>query len=226
MNEASTVTQLLRILHNDRPHMTQPKTLDEAILVHYGNERDLTYSTMRRIATQMGLTNPELVHDLYESVAHHTNDWPEDEGFGTSDYNAVFRAYEIHYLSGFKPGETVLETGQCCYKGYSGVTYISENEGPSKGKTCVRWSDGMGTSITHGTRRPIDVGIKLGWFSKKGLATGGSYRYRTPKGEEVEVTCIGEKPSWDDVICVGPITEYVSRCRQATAPQIRKENLR
>lgn len=60
------------------------------------------------------------------------------------------------YLRGLKPGEHVIECGECCMKGRRGVVYMSE----SGGGLCVMWdmSEGkMGTSVTHGTRRISDV---------------------------------------------------------------------
>lgn len=63
------------------------------------------------------------------------------------------------YLKNLKPGERVVETGQSCMTGKEGEIYISENEGTTKGSTCVRWdalpgeTGRMGTSVTWGTRR-------------------------------------------------------------------------
>lgn len=63
----------------------------------------------------------------------------------------------VAYLRSLKPGERVIETGQCGYYGMLGVVYVSENEG-TKGSICVRWDNKMGTSATWGTRRLEDKG--------------------------------------------------------------------
>lgn len=153
--KAKTLPQLLRILHNERPQMIAA-TLDDAILQFCGNESDLTYTTMRRIAARMSLVNPALVHDLYETVIHYTGDWPEEDGFGSSDFDTILRTYEIRYLRSLQPGEKVVETARICTQGKTGEVYIGTGE-QSKGSTCVKWSDGMGTAATHGTRRIQDT---------------------------------------------------------------------
>jgi hypothetical protein len=49
--------------------------------------RDLTADIMRRVARQadITLTSEADAFKLYECVAWLTEDWPEDEGFGSSD---------------------------------------------------------------------------------------------------------------------------------------------
>lgn len=59
----------------------------------------------------------------------------------------------IEYVKSLQIGEKVIETGQSCMHGKTGTIYISEKEGPTFGSKCVKWEDGMGTSVTHGTRR-------------------------------------------------------------------------
>jgi hypothetical protein len=208
-------------------------TLQQAIHTHYANERELTTNTMHRIAQDMGLTNPELAHDLHEIVSQHTNDWPENEGFGTSDYNAIYRAYEIHYLNGLQPGETVIETAYCLYKNVIGTIYTGQGE-YSKGKNCVKWSDGMGTSVTHGTRRPKDIGVLLGWYSEKQSQLGGTLFYNIYQQGAievaVEVTCVTDNendiPKWDDLRYVGPVTTLNHQGRHATVKQFQKQDIK
>lgn len=60
------------------------------------------------------------------------------------------------YLNGLKPGEKVIETGNSCMRGKTGVVYIGKSK-ISMGTVCVRWSDGTGTSATWGTRRISDL---------------------------------------------------------------------
>jgi hypothetical protein len=132
-------------------------TLADAINDLAASENELTISVMHRIALTDGLTNPELVNDLYERVIFFTGDHDQDHGFGSSDFWAVYRSFEQAYLQGLQVGDKVIEIGECGTKGVKGTVYISENEGPTKGSLCVRWENGMGTSVTHGTRRLIDV---------------------------------------------------------------------
>jgi len=66
-------------------------------------------------------------------------------------------AEEAYYLRSLKPGEQVIETGSNCMHGRYGTVYISEREGVTKGSLCVMWDGGMGTAVTHGTRRISDV---------------------------------------------------------------------
>lgn len=65
------------------------------------------------------------------------------------------------YIFSLKVGERVIETGQSCMFGAVGTVYISDNEG-TRGTKCVMWewpknAAGMGTSVTHGTRRIKEV---------------------------------------------------------------------
>jgi len=68
------------------------KTVDELMQDLERSERDLTLSMMRRAIAHVKLIDPELFWDVYETVVHFTGDFPEDEGWGTSDTSAVLRA--------------------------------------------------------------------------------------------------------------------------------------
>lgn len=57
------------------------------------------------------------------------------------------------YLLSLQVGEEVIETGRNCYHGVRGVIYESAH---GHGR-CVKWADGMGTAVTHGTRRLADA---------------------------------------------------------------------
>lgn len=121
-----------------------PNRLEVEIALLAHTESDLTISVMRQVARRMGLTNPELINDLYESVISYTENHPEDHGWGSSDTAAVYRAFEQWYLTGLQVGEKVVEAERSsCMEGKKGVIYISENE--------------MGTAVTHGTRRIKDI---------------------------------------------------------------------
>jgi len=58
------------------------------------------------------------------------------------------------------------------------------------------------------------MSTKYGFYSRKAADRYGSIVYKTPTGQEVEVTVIFSSPThesynWDDKICVGEITDYV-----------------
>ena len=61
------------------------------------------------------------------------------------------------YLKSLQEGDKVIETEpSSCMFGKTGTIYISQNKGPTFGSKCVLWEDGMGTSVTHGTKRIED----------------------------------------------------------------------
>jgi hypothetical protein len=51
----------------------------------YSGESDLTLSMMKRAISDLGIVNPESLDIIYESVMFYTGDWPESEGWGSSD---------------------------------------------------------------------------------------------------------------------------------------------
>lgn len=54
----------------------------------------------------------------------------------------------LAYMDTLQVGERVIETAHTCQKGMLGTIYKND-----KGHLCVLWSDGLGTSVTWGTRR-------------------------------------------------------------------------
>ena len=55
------------------------------LATRYRNESDLTISMMRRAISDLEISNPESLDIIYESVMFYTGDWPETEGWGSSD---------------------------------------------------------------------------------------------------------------------------------------------
>jgi len=51
----------------------------------YGGEDGLTQNMMFRAISDLGITDPTLLDVIYESVMFYTEDFPEDEGWGSSD---------------------------------------------------------------------------------------------------------------------------------------------
>ena len=64
----------------------------------YGGEDGLTYNMMSRAISDLGITDSSLLDVIHESVSFYTEDFPEDEGWGTSDsricVNSVKEAIE------------------------------------------------------------------------------------------------------------------------------------
>ena len=56
-----------------------------ALATRYRNESDLTISMMRRAISDLEISNPKSLDIIYESVMFYTGDWPETQGWGSSD---------------------------------------------------------------------------------------------------------------------------------------------
>ena len=61
------------------------KDIYTVLATRYRNESDLTISMMRRAISDLEISNPESLDIIYESVMFYTGDWPETEGWGSSD---------------------------------------------------------------------------------------------------------------------------------------------
>lgn len=80
-------------------------------------------------------------------------------------------AANLAYISALKPGEEVIECGNSCMKGIMGTVYRND-----AGVLCVMWdmpttkwdkACKMGTSITWGTRRTVDLVADIKRLEKK-----------------------------------------------------------
>lgn len=89
------ITDLQPLPQSDKGdhHMTKQKTLDGLIYKLRHTETELTISIMQQVAQRLHLRDPELIHDLYETVIFYTGNWPADQGWGTSDTSAVLHSY-------------------------------------------------------------------------------------------------------------------------------------
>lgn len=61
------------------------KNIIEILNDKYGGEDHLTKSMMTRAIQDLGITDPSLLDVIYESVMFYTEDFPEHEGWGSSD---------------------------------------------------------------------------------------------------------------------------------------------
>ncbi len=99
--------------------------------------------------------------------------WTDAPSFGIeSTKEQPDGRFGVEYLLSLQVGERVVETGHNAYFGAVGTIYES-----SRGKEagpCVRWEDGMGTSVTHGTRRISDVLAELEYWKNTTKAKGAA----------------------------------------------------
>ena len=61
------------------------KDIYTVLATRYRNESDLTISMMRRAISDLEISNPKSLDIIYESVMFYTGDWPETQGWGSSD---------------------------------------------------------------------------------------------------------------------------------------------
>jgi hypothetical protein len=65
----------------------------------FANESDLTLSMMKRAISDLDISNPEALDVMYEDVIFFTGDWPESEGWGSSDTSALIRSVKETLIS-------------------------------------------------------------------------------------------------------------------------------
>ena len=65
----------------------------------FANESDLTVSMMTRAISDLDISNPAALDVMYEDVMFFTGDWPESEGWGSSDTAAVIRSVKETLIS-------------------------------------------------------------------------------------------------------------------------------
>jgi len=65
----------------------------------FKNESDLTISMMDRAISSLDISNPEALDVMYENVIFFTGDWPESEGWGSSDTSALIRSVKESLIS-------------------------------------------------------------------------------------------------------------------------------
>ena len=65
----------------------------------FRNESDLTVSMMTRAISDLDISNPAALDVIYEDVMFFTGDWPESEGWGSSDTSALIRSVKETLIS-------------------------------------------------------------------------------------------------------------------------------
>ena len=65
----------------------------------FRNESDLTVSMMNRAISDLDISNPAALDVMYEDVMFFTGDWPESEGWGSSDTAALIQSVKATLIS-------------------------------------------------------------------------------------------------------------------------------
>jgi hypothetical protein len=72
----------------------------------YGREDHLTQSMMLRAISDLNITDANALDIIYEDVSFHTEDFPADEGWGSSDTRSCVNSVKQSLiLNGFLTGE-------------------------------------------------------------------------------------------------------------------------
>ena len=75
------------------------KDIHTVLATRFANESDLTLSMMTRAISDLDISNPEALDVMYEDVIFFTGDWPETEGWGSSDTSALIRSVKETLIS-------------------------------------------------------------------------------------------------------------------------------
>jgi hypothetical protein len=75
------------------------KDIYTVLATRFRNESDLTLSMMTRAISDLDISNPEALDVMYEDVIFFTGDWPETEGWGSSDTAALIRSVKETLIS-------------------------------------------------------------------------------------------------------------------------------
>ena len=75
------------------------KDIYTVLEARFRNESDLTLSMMKRAISDLDISNPAALDVMYEDVMFFTGDWPESEGWGSSDTAAVIRSVKETLIS-------------------------------------------------------------------------------------------------------------------------------
>ena len=68
------------------------KDIHTVLETRFRNESDLTLSMMTRAISDLDISNPTALDVMYEDVIFFTGDWPETQGWGSSDTSALIRS--------------------------------------------------------------------------------------------------------------------------------------
>ena len=71
----------------------------QELKTRFRNESDLTLSMMKRAILQLDIQDPKALDIIYETVIYYTGDWPESEGWGSSDTAYLIRSVKERLYS-------------------------------------------------------------------------------------------------------------------------------
>jgi hypothetical protein len=75
------------------------KDIHTVLETRFRNESDLTLSMMKRAISDLDISNPTALDVMYEDVIFFTGDWPETQGWGSSDTSALIRSVKETLIS-------------------------------------------------------------------------------------------------------------------------------
>ena len=75
------------------------KDIHTVLATRFRNESDLTLSMMKRAISDLDISNPTALDVMYEDVIFFTGDWPETQGWGSSDTSALIRSVKETLIS-------------------------------------------------------------------------------------------------------------------------------
>ena len=73
--------------------------IHKELKTRFRNESDLTVSMMTRAISDLDISNPAALDVMYEDVMFFTGDWPESEGWGSSDTAALIQSVKATLIS-------------------------------------------------------------------------------------------------------------------------------
>ena len=84
--------------------------IHQELKTRFRNESDLTLSMMTRAISDLDISNPAALDVMYEDVMFFTGDWPESEGWGSSDTAALIRSVKATLISNGYLKDSVMST--------------------------------------------------------------------------------------------------------------------
>ena len=73
--------------------------IHKELKTRFRNESVLTVSMMTRAISDLDISNPAALDVMYEDVMFFTGDWPESEGWGSSDTAALIQSVKATLIS-------------------------------------------------------------------------------------------------------------------------------
>ena len=119
--------------------------IHQELKTRFRNESDLTLSMMNRAISDLDISNPKALDVMYEDVMFFTGDWPESEGWGSSDTAAVIRSVKETLISNGYLKDSVMST-PADVEDFSGTTKFQTGytETVIRNQWASAWTDTKG----------------------------------------------------------------------------------